>query len=118
MLGDPNQPYGRYARSTNLAAGKDTIELGVAPSYLSTLQGNVSIVVTYLNRGSGSFTMSWGTQSSQQITVQKTGTNEWLQTTVTVPASALTGGLAGGANLTLTAHGDDTSFHMVQFNRS
>ena len=118
MIGDPNQPYGRFARSTNLAAGHDTIEVGVAPSFLSTLQGNVSIVVTYLNSGGGSFTVAWGTQSTQQVTVQKTGTNEWMQTTVTVPASALTGGLAGGANLTLTSHGDDTYFHMVQVNRS
>lgn len=118
MLGDPNQPYGRYARSTNLQAGKATIEVGVAQSFLSTLQGNVAITVTYLDRGAGSFTMAWGQQGTQQATVQKTGTNEWKQATVTVPASALTGGLAGGANLTLTAHGDDTYFQMVQLNRA
>jgi hypothetical protein len=117
MLGDPNQPYGRYARGTDLAAGRPTIEVGVAQSFLSSLQGNVAITVTFLDQGRGSWTVAWGQQATQQTTVQKTGSNEWRQATFSVPASALTGGLAGGANLTLTAHGDDTFFHMVQVNR-
>jgi hypothetical protein len=118
MLGDPNQPYGRYARSTNVAGGRATFEVGLAPSFLSTLQGNVAITVTYLDSGRGSWTAAWGQQATQQATVQKTGSPEWKQATFTVPASALTGGLAGGANLTLTAHGDDTFFHLVQVNRA
>lgn len=120
MLGSltGNPPYGRYARRTDIASGHNTFEISLDNSFKASLSGSVSVTVTYLDKGTGSWTLQYGTGSDNSFVQKKYNTNTWQQTTVSVPVSSLTGNLSGGSDLTLTANGSDTYFHMIEVDRN
>ena len=71
--------------------------------------------VTYLDSGTGSFSVSWGTAPSQTATITKTNTGSWQTTQIPVAGIGYTGGLAGSADITVSELGSDsTDFQMVE----
>ena len=114
IIGPTTQRFGRYARRTDIASSKTTFYLRLDANFRASLSGNVAVKVTYLNSGTANWRLVWS-GSSQTIT--KTNTGRWVTTTVTVPASGLTGGLAASCDLHLVATGGDTTFHMVEVER-
>ncbi|MDX6522781.1 MAG: hypothetical protein QOI17_294, partial [Gaiellales bacterium] len=71
--------------------------------------------VTYLDTGTGSFDVQWGSAPGQTATVTKTDTGAWLTTQIPVPGMEYTGELAGGADIAISEQGTDaTDFAMVE----
>lgn len=114
IIGPTDQRYGRYARRTDVASGKNTFYLRLDTAFRESLHGNVNINVTYLNSGTSTWKLLWTGGSDTTV---KTNTNRWVTKTISVPATGLTGTLAASCDLLLVASGGDTTFHMVEVER-
>ncbi len=116
IIGPLNQRFGRYARRTDVGSSKRTFYLRVDDAFLASLAANVTVKVTYLDTGSGSWQLVWKTGSTRTT---KTNTNKWITKSFTVPKSGMNNGLAAASDLLLTvsAGSEDTTFHMVEIVR-
>jgi hypothetical protein len=84
------------------------------------LSGSLTLRITYLDSGTNSWTVRWGSLAGSAQTVSKTGSGNWVQKDVTISsaANAFKGDLAAGSDLTLTSNGgSNTTFHMVEILR-
>ena len=86
------------------------------PTFRSDLASALTTLrVTYLDTGTGSFNVSWGTGPTQTVTITKTNTGSWQTTQMPVAGIDYTGGLAWGADITVSELGSDsTDFQMVE----
>jgi hypothetical protein len=116
MIGPAGQRWGRYARRIVGGTAQDTMSFALDPGFRAGIAASQTTVnVTYLDSGTGSFDVSWGTGAEQSVTITKTNTGTWQTAAVPVPGSELTGALAGGADLTVSELGSDaTDFAMVE----
>jgi len=115
MIGPSDQRFGRYARRTDVASGKTTMMFQLDPAFRSSLTGlTCALNVTYLDQGTGSFAVTWGTGADTQQ-VAKTNSGRWMQTSIDTPCSEFQGALDSGSDVMLSALGaEDTTFHMVE----
>jgi hypothetical protein len=86
------------------------------PTFRTDLASSLTTLrVTYLDTGTGSFNVSWGTDPTQTVTITKTNTGSWQTTQIPVAGIDYTGGLAGGADISVSELGSDsTDFQMVE----
>jgi hypothetical protein len=116
MIGPATQRFGRYARKITGGAATDIMSFALDPTFRADLASDQTLLkVTYLDTGTGSFDVNWGTGAGQSATIAKTNTGSWLTTQIPVAGLEYTGSLADGADVTLTENGtDSTDFQMVE----
>jgi hypothetical protein len=116
MIGPATQRFGRYARRITGGTSQSTISFALAPTFRADVATEqTTLRVTYLDTGTGSFDVQWGSSPGQTATVTKTDTGTWLTTQIPVPGMEYTGGLAGGADIAISEQGSDaTDFAMVE----
>jgi len=116
MIGPATQRFGRYARKITGGTSTNTMSFALDPTFRTDLASALTTLrVTYLDSGTGSFSVSWGTAPSQTATITKTNTGSWQTTQIPVAGIGYTGGLAGGADITVSELGSDsTDFQMVE----
>jgi hypothetical protein len=116
MIGPSTQRYGRYARRIVGGTAQSTMSFALDPAFRSSIAAEqTTLHVTYLDSGSGSFQVSWGTGAEQSVTVTKANTGTWRTAVIPVPGLEYTGALAGGADLAVSELGTDaTAFAMVE----
>jgi hypothetical protein len=116
MIGPAGQRFGRYARRIAGGTTRSGMSFALAPGFRTGLGGaQTTLRVTYLDSGSGRFTVRWGTAASQAATVAKSGSGAWKTATFGVPGGAYAGKLAGGADVAVSETGTDaTAFAMVE----
>jgi hypothetical protein len=121
-VGDPEQPYGRFARSTDRAAGMDTLYFDLNDQFADSLQGGVLIRVVYFDEGNGSWALEYdGRDNSAQmaLVVQKTDSGRWRERTIEIRADGFRNRGPRGADLVLRNIGqDDTKFHLLEVTRN
>lgn len=106
-LGNPEQRYGRFART--IPAG-NSVNIQLTNQFKSVMHNLKTVNVTYLDAGRGKWTLRWGATGSREIT--KTDSNDWKTFSILVPAEALKE--AAGLNLYANTA---TMFHMVEVTR-
>jgi hypothetical protein len=113
IIGPTGQRYGRFARRITGGTAKNQLRFALDPAFKTGLAGaGTQLRVTYLDAGTGSFEVKWGGGAQ---TVKKSGSGSWKTVSILVGGAGYTGGLASGADITVTALGSDTStFHMVE----
>jgi hypothetical protein len=120
-VGDQGQPYGRFARSTDRAAGRDTLYFDLNDQLADSLKGGVLIRVVYFDEGTGDWSLQYdGKVVSAQtaLVVRKTNTGRWLEKTVQIDDARFKNGGPRNADLLLRSRGpDDTKFHLVEVRR-
>src|SRR5689334_1501383 len=116
MIGPATQRFGRYARKITGGTTTNTMGFALDPTFRTDLASELTTLrVTYLDTGTGSFDVSWGTGPGQMVTITKTNTGSWQTTQIPVAGIDYTGGLAGGADITVSELGSDsTDFQMVE----
>jgi hypothetical protein len=116
MIGPATQRFGRYARKITGGSGCNIMSFALNPTFRADLApATTTLKVTYLDAGTGSFNVNWGTGVGQSQTVKKTNTGTWQTTAIPVDGLEYTGGLADGADVTVTENGtDSTAFQMVE----
>lgn len=117
VIGPSGQRFGRFARRTDIASGRSRIHLRVAPEFKSTLSYGSEVAVTFLDSGSGTMTVKWGTGELDRRSFTKTGSGQWRRFVVDLPAGAMAGDLDATADLEISVAGSDTTFHMVEVDR-
>jgi hypothetical protein len=118
MIGPANQRFGRHARRTDIATGKTEFFLRLDPTFKTSISGHtVQIKVTYLDSGSGSWTLRWGAGSADAKVILKTNDGRWRVTVVDVPGSSFRAALSNASDIVLKAGKSDTTFHMVEVAR-
>ncbi len=86
-------------------------------SHLPKGTATCTVNATYLDDVAGrSWTLVYGTGTTDRKVMSKKGGNTWVTASVTAPCSKLTGALGGiSADIELQANGNhDTTFHMVE----
>lgn len=97
--------YGRFARSFEHKSGKTQMRFQLDKSFGAK---EVTVNVTYLDRGTG--TWSVGVPEAAAVQIKNTNTGQWK--TKTIPFSGLT-------ELSLKHEtGDDTLFHLIEVERN
>jgi hypothetical protein len=116
MIGPATQRFGRYARQITGGTSTNTMSFALDPTFRTDLASSLTTLrVTYLDTGTGSFNVSWGTGPGQTVTITKTNTGSWQTTQIPVAGIDYTGGLAGGADISVSELGSDsTDFQMVE----
>jgi hypothetical protein len=116
MIGPATQRFGRYARKITGGTSTNTMSFALDPTFRTDLASSLTTLrVTYLDTGTGSFNVSWGTDPTQTVTITKTNTGSWQTTQIPVAGIDYTGGLAGGADISVSELGSDsTDFQMVE----
>lgn len=116
IIGPATQRFGRFARATNVTAGKRTFYLRVDNAFVSSLAATATVKVTYLDEGSGDWQLRWNGGSA---TTSKTASGNWRTATFSIPKSGMNGSLAASSDLLLSVPtgAEDTTFHMVEILR-
>ncbi|MEX0324312.1 MAG: hypothetical protein AB3N63_19295 [Puniceicoccaceae bacterium] len=100
--------YGRFARSFEHASGKKQMRFQLDKAFTAE---KVQISVTYLDRGTGKWSLGVAEKAFKQVSNK--GSGKWKSLKVTVPRKTLK-----NAELLLNYEGgDDTIFHMIQIER-
>ncbi len=128
MIGSPLQRFGRWARATNGPANP-SILVNLDDSFKASLPagGLVEAYVTYLDCGSGTWTLDWGGGASAPVAMSGNGSadctganDQWVTAgPIDVPVDQITR-TAGGASddFALTSSGGNVVFHMLEVRRS
>ncbi len=104
-LGNATQRYGRYARSIT---SSQTLAMSFDANFKTSIAGTSPIInVTYLDSGTGTVTVHWGSTTK---TFTKTNSGNWATYTTSAPASAL----PSSGNDVMLNSSDTTTFHMVE----
>jgi hypothetical protein len=116
MIGPATQRFGRYARRITGGTGQSAISFALDPTFRADVATEqTTLRVTYLDTGTGSFDVQWGSGPDQTVTVTKTNTGTWITTQIPVRGMEYTGELAGGADIAISELGTDaTDFQMVE----
>ena len=82
-----SHPYDRFARRSDHASANDTMYFDIHDNLLPTVGQRVQLNVTYLDRGTGQFSLKYdavGNSQKTAFTVPKTGSNTWMTQSVVV----------------------------------
>ncbi len=109
---------GRYARRTDNASNNPYMYFDVDDDYMLGGSNVVSITVTYLDQGIGTWTLEYDSVESPYtlgMSVQKYNTGEWRTATQVLSGAYFANRQNGGNDLRLTSGGDDNdTFHKVE----
>ena len=117
-----SDPYDRFARRSDHASGKDTMYFDINDNLLPTVGQRVQLNVTYLDRGTGQFSLVYDAVTSAQktaFTVTKTNTNTWMTQSIEVTDWRFGNRGANGSDLQLVNvatdnASPDTIFHGIE----
>lgn len=110
--GPEDQRFGPWGRAVD---GNGKIDLVLDPVFRKSLR-NCAVRVVYLDRGTGSFTVSINPKADEIVhQVKKENSGRWREAEFEVPAAAFAG-IKDGSNIRLTSDGS-TVFHMVEVMR-
>ena len=117
-----SHPYDRFARRSDHASGADTMYFAFNDNLLPTVGQRVQLNVTYLDRGSGQFSLKYdavGNNQKTAFTVTKTGSNTWMTQSVVVTDWVFGHHGQNGCDLQLVnlatdATNPDTIFHGIE----
>jgi hypothetical protein len=96
--------------STDVAGGDTGFVLDVDPRFAAAASGRAVLKVTYLDMGSGAFTVDTGAGASAPVV--RTGSDAWRTATIALPDGAL----AASARLRISL-ADDVDDLVVRFAR-
>jgi hypothetical protein len=120
-VGGKEQPYGRFARSFDTAAGMDAMYFDLNDEFAGSLQGTVTIRVVYFDEGTGEWTLEYDAVErtvQTAMTVQKTNSGQWMDNVVTIKNAGFRNRGPLNADIILRNTGkEDTKFHMVEVQR-
>jgi len=117
-----SDPYDRFARRSDHAAGNDTMYFDINDNLLPSLGQRVRLSVTYLDRGTGQFSLNYDAASSTQktaFTVTKMNTDTWKTQSIEVTDWRFGNRGTNGSDLQLVnlmtdAANPDTIFHGIE----
>jgi hypothetical protein len=103
-------------RRTDLANGSDSLYFDLVDSFLHDSSQPVEIKVTYLDKGSGSFSLQYASQSGARNTAPVTLANSNAKKTATfrIQDGRFDGSLTGGTDFRLVASGGDIEITFVR----
>jgi hypothetical protein len=120
-VGAQEQPYGRFARSFDTAAGMDAMYFDLNDDFAGSLTGAVTIRVIYFDEGTGEWALQYdGRDHSARtaLSVKKTNTGRWLEKSITIDDAKFRNRGPLNADIILRNTGkEDTKFHMVEVTR-
>jgi hypothetical protein len=123
-VGPKDQPYGRFARAFDTKAGKNTMFFDIVDRFFGGAPLNgaapVNVRVVYFDKGTGTWSLRYdavaGTKTA--VTVTKTDTNRWKETTVEVSDGYFGNRCPHHTDLMLVGDGQtDTQFHLIELTR-
>jgi len=117
-----SDPYDRFARRSDHSSGQDTMYFDVNDNLLPSLGQRMQLNVTYLDRGTGQFSLNYDAVSSAQktaFTVTKMNTDAWKTQSVEVTDWRFGNRGTNGSDLQLVnvatdAANPDTIFHGIE----
>ena len=112
---------GRYARRTNGVANNPYMYFNVDDGYMLGGSNAVSITVTYLDQGTGTWRLEYdavGDPYAVGFTVQKQNSGQWRSVTQVLNNVTFSNRQAGGSDFRIYNGGDDDDiFHLVDLTR-
>ena len=117
-----SDPYDRFARRSDHSSGQDTMYFDLNDNLLPSLGQRVQLNVTYLDRGTGQFSLNYDAVSSAQkaaFTVTKMNTDTWKTQSVEVTDWRFGNRGTNGSDLQLVnvatdGANPDTIFHGIE----
>jgi len=121
-VGPKDQPYGRFARGFDVAAGKTAMYFDLHDEFFSRMPNHgVRIRVVYLDRGAGSWALRYDAvdaPAKAALQVKNTNTGRWKEAVATLRDGRFANRCPHHTDLMLVhTGGDDTIFHMVEVMR-
>lgn len=116
----PDHPYSAWTRRTDQGSGNPFMYFNVDDGYIFGGPTAVEINVTYLDRGTDKWRLSYDSTGGEKLAWEQTksGSNTWKTVTFTVDDAAFSNGIAGN-DLRLDSTGDgDDYFHMIRLRRT
>jgi hypothetical protein len=124
-VGPKDQPYGRFARRFDHAAGKDAMAFDLADGFFGEPHNGrypVEVRVVYFDEGKGRWALQYDAMSNPQKTaveVTKKGTNRWQEVRVTIADGAFNNRGPQRSDLRLVnLDAEDDTFHLVEITRA
>jgi len=121
-VGPADHHYSRFGRGFDHEAGKTRMSFRLDRRFFAgpDRPRAVSVRVVYLDKGTGSWTLSYaaaqGKTRGMAVTCSDTG--RWIDRRINLTDARLAGALPGGADLMLEhLTGDDTVFHIIEVER-
>lgn len=116
IVGPLTQRFGRYARRIDGGTTRNRLSFQLDPVFKTGIAtAPTKLRMVYLDRGTGQFSVRWGTTTGTGRWVTKANSGMWKELVVDVPAGSYTGALPLSADVNVTALGSDsTLFHMVE----
>ncbi|MBN1674929.1 MAG: beta-galactosidase [Kiritimatiellae bacterium] len=124
-VGAKDQPYGRYARGFNHAAGQDAMCFRLADGFFGgeplASRQPVRVRVVYFDKGTGSWALKYDgvdDPAKTACTVTKRDTGRWKEITVTLSDGHFGRRCPNGTDLMLVnTDAEDDIFHIVELTR-
>jgi len=116
----PDHPYSAWTRRTDQGSGNPFMYFNVDDGYIFGGPAAVEITVTYLDRGTDRWQLTYDSANGEKLAREqrKTGTDTWKSVTITLDDAAFTNGINGN-DLKLDSTGDgDDYFHMIRLRRT
>lgn len=125
-VGSQEQPYGRFARRTDAASGKQAMYFDVDDRFFfdQPLNGTyaVTVRVVYLDQGTGTWTLQYdaiGNPQQTAITATKTNSGLWREATIVLDDAYFGNRAPRDSDLMLVnPDADDDTFHMIELTRT
>ncbi|MDB6114414.1 MAG: type sorting protein, partial [Lacunisphaera sp.] len=118
-VGPKDQPYGRYARGFEHAAGKDTLFFRLDPRFLTAgADKRAAVHIVYFDEGTGRWALRYQDATGalkQAVEVQKKNTRRWQEITVPLDDAGFGGKGPRGCDLQLqNTDAEDDLFQLVE----
>ncbi len=125
-VGSKDQPYGRFARGFYNQENKNQIYLNIADAFFEGNPHNgaspIKVKIIYFDDGTGSWSLHYdavGNEDSVALTVNKTNTGRWTDTSVVLDNAYFGNRGPHGSDLSLiNTDNKDDIFHMVEIIRN
>lgn len=121
-VGPADQPYGRYARGFDHAAGMNEMWFALDPSFFTAnaVPHGLKISIAYLDKGKGEWCFNYANAKGrlESFRVQCKGSNRWVVKEVELKDAFTDGRLPNQADFSLQyLAGDDTLFSVIEIGR-
>ena len=124
---DPNSMYGKFGRGFDIANNMTALYFDVDNAFLANkplaAKYQVTIEVTYLDQGKGSWQLFYDAKSSKDkasVTVKCTNSNKWKKATITLPDANFANRGKAGSDFSIRSAGKNQNiiFSVVELSRS
>ena len=121
-FGPVDQPYGRYARAFENSSGRKRMYFDVDDNFLSkNTKGPITLKITYLDQGSGKFSVCYDSASSPDktaITITKANSGRWVEKKITIADGAFANKGPRNSDFSLVNEDDENDvFHLIEITK-